>query len=67
MALTRIRIKKQVELRVEFVSMEDISVEIADITHEPYTVLRSKTKQVSELLGCTEEEAERLILDRLGA
>lgn len=34
---------------------------------DPYAVLRAKTMHMAELLGCTEADAERLILDRVGA
>ena len=33
---------------------------------DPYAVLRAKTVHMAELLGCSEQDAERLILDRVG-
>lgn len=66
MELKSVRIKRQVEIRVEFVSIEEAG-EVGDTTHEPYAMLRAKTKHLADLLDCTEAEAERLILDRLGA
>jgi hypothetical protein len=33
---------------------------------DPYAVLRAKTIHLAELLHCSEAEAERLILDRVG-
>ncbi|MDM0116904.1 hypothetical protein QTI66_32780 [Variovorax sp. J22R133] len=36
-------------------------------TPDPYAVLRAKTLHLAELLDCTEAEAERIILERLGS
>ena len=33
---------------------------------DPYAVLRAKTIHMAELLGCSEAEAERVILNRVG-
>ena len=59
--MKRITIKSFVE-----VSIEDIE-DTADTTWEPYPVLRAKTEHLAELLGCDEAQAERILLDRLGA
>lgn len=52
-------------VRAEFVSLEEIVTEFADTSTEPYEVLRRKTKNLASLLDCTEEEAERIILERM--
>jgi hypothetical protein len=59
--MKRITIKQFTE-----VSIEDIE-DTADTTWEPYAVLRAKTEHLAELLGCDEAQAERILLDRLGA
>ena len=59
--MKRITIKQFTE-----VSIEDIE-DTADTTWEPYAVLRAKTEDLAELLGCDEAQAERILLDRLGA
>lgn len=59
--MERITIKQFTE-----VSIEDIE-DTADTTWEPYAVLRAKTEHLAELLGCDEAQAERILLDRLGA
>ena len=59
--MKRITIKSCTE-----VSIEDIE-DTADTTWEPYAVLRAKTEHLAELLGCDEAQAERILLDRLGA
>ncbi len=59
--MRRITIKQFTEI-----SIEDIE-DTADTTWEPYAVLRAKTEHLAELLGCDEAQAERILLDRLGA
>ena len=59
--MKRITIKQFTEI-----SIEDIE-DTADTTWEPYAVLRAKTEHLAELLGCDEAQAERILLDRLGA
>ena len=59
--MKRITIKQFTE-----VSIEDIE-DTADTTWEPYAVLRAKTEHLAELLGCDEAQAERILLNRLGA
>ena len=59
--MKRITIKQFTE-----VSIEDVE-DTADTTWEPYAVLRAKTEHLAELLGCDEAQAERILLDRLGA
>lgn len=56
--------------RISFVQITEVSMtsvigtqlEMADDTHEPSNVLIRKIEQVAELLGCSEEEAQRLVL-----
>ena len=59
--MKRITIKQFTEI-----SIHDVE-EAADETYEPYAVLRAKTQHLAELLDCSEEIAERILLDRLGA
>lgn len=62
------KIKRYTEVRASFVSLEEITHELAeqaDTSTEPYEVLRRKTKNLASLLECSEAEAERLILERM--
>ena len=59
--MKRITIKQFTEI-----SITDVE-DTADETYEPYAVLRAKTEHLADLLGCSEAEAERILLDRLGA
>ena len=53
---------------IVIVSFEDLDDnELRQLTApDPYAVLRAKTEHLADLLGCTEQQAERLILDRIG-
>lgn len=56
--------------RIEVVSLTDHYDEQRDVpdhSTDPYVMLRRKTKGLAELLNCSEEEAERLILQRCDA
>lgn len=61
------RTSRLVRSEISFVSIEEVSEsELIELTApDPYAVLRAKTKQVAELLRCSEPEAERLILSRI--
>lgn len=56
----------RIHIRPVFIDIAEIE-DGPDDTYEPYAVLRAKTKHLAELLSCTEQEAERLILDRAGS
>lgn len=58
----RLKTKQRVEITI--VPLDDAR-ELADETYEPYAVLRAKSEMLAEFLGCTDDEAERLILDRV--
>lgn len=63
--MNRARISRQPSTIV-FVSINEVSDDVVDESSDPYAVLRAKTEHLAELLGCTEAEAERLVLDRIG-
>ena len=46
---------------------EEEQRDVPDSSLDPYAVLRAKTVGLADLLGCTEAEAERLILNRCDA
>lgn len=55
---------------VEFVSLTDLHEEqrdVVDHSTDPYVVLRRKTQGLAELLGCSEAEAQRMILEKCDA
>lgn len=49
---------------IAFVRIDD-QPEEASLEYEPSEVLQRKIEALSEILGCTEEEAERLFFERL--
>lgn len=61
---TRIKRQPAITMRVEFVSYNEIE-DGPDETYEPYTVLRAKSELLADFLGCTADQAERLILERI--
>ena len=44
---------------------EDVDANSVDERSDPYAVLRAKSELLAEFLGCTEDEAERVILNRV--
>lgn len=53
--------------KTEFTSLtsifdDNLDVDIADETHEPFNSLQVKISLLQEVLDCTEEEAERIAL-----
>lgn len=60
------RVRIHVRTQPAFITVDSVD-DLADESADPYAVLRAKTVHLAELLNCTEQEAERLILDRLGA
>ena len=61
---TRIKRQPFITIRVEFVSMDEIE-DSADEQYEPYAMLRAKAELLGDFLGCTADQAERLILKRI--
>ena len=61
---TRIKRQPAITMRVEFVSYDEIE-DGPDETYEPYAVLRAKAELLGDFLGCTADQAERLILERI--
>jgi hypothetical protein len=58
---------QKVKVRRQFVielSIDDVPDE-ASLEYEPYTVLTNKITALSDLLGCSEREAQRMILEML--
>ncbi len=61
----RVTIKREPQLQV--ISIEEMREEqrdIPDTSTDPYEVIRMRTKIVAHTLGCSEAEAERMVLDR---
>lgn len=59
-----VRIKKQ--LTIEVVGIQYVSEDELGESPDPYAELRAKIEALSEMLGCSEEDAERLLFNRLG-
>lgn len=58
-------IKRQRIERIEFVSLTSIieeQIDVSDDTHEPFNELTRRIELLAELLNCSEEEAEHLLL-----
>lgn len=66
MASRTVLIKRYVRsVRVTEVSLTSIheeQIDLADDEHEPTNVIDAKCEQLVDILGCTYEEAERLVL-----
>lgn len=65
MAKRTILIKRFNSIRITEVSMTSVigtQLEMADDTFEPSNVIQRKVEAVAELLGCTEAEAQRIVL-----
>ena len=48
---------------ISLTSVHEEQIDLADDEYEPSNMLIQKIEQVAELLGCTEAEAERIVLD----
>lgn len=58
-------IKRQVRVtEVSLTNILDEQIDVADDAFEPSNVIAAKCVQLMDLIGCTYEEAERLILAR---
>lgn len=58
-------IKRQRIERIELVSLTSIieeQIDVLDDTHEPFNELTRRIELLAELLNCSEEEAEHLLL-----
>lgn len=65
MAKRTILIKRFSSVRITEVSLTSIhdeQIDLADDTLEPSNVIQRKVEAVAELLGCTEAEAQRIVL-----
>ena len=66
MASRTVLIKRYVRsVRVTEISLTSIheeQIDLADDTFEPSNVIQRKVEAVAELLGCTEAEAQRIVL-----
>ena len=61
----RITIKREPQLQV--ISIEELHEQqrdVVDSSTDPYEVLRMRTKIIAHTLGCTEAEAERIVLGK---
>lgn len=58
-----VRIKPQPRLKVRFTEVEvDFGEDIADLDSEPSAVIGRKAEAMAELLGCSYEQAERIVI-----
>ncbi len=49
---------------VSLTSIHDEQIELADDEYEPTAVIGRKAEAIADVLGCTYEEAERIVLGR---
>ena len=66
MASRTILIKQFRSVRITEISLTSVheeQIDLADDEHEPSNVIQRKVEAVAELLGCTEAEAQRIVLD----
>ena len=47
---------------ISLTSAHEEQIDLADDTFEPSNVIQRKVEAVAELLGCTEAEAQRIVL-----
>ena len=67
MAKRTILIKQFRSVRITEISLTSVheeQIDLADDTFEPSNVIQRKVEAVAELLGCTEAEAQRIVLHR---
>ena len=58
-----VRIKPQPRLKVRFTEVEvDFNEDVVDLDSEPSAIIGRTAEAVAELLGCSYEEAERIVL-----
>lgn len=66
MAKRTILIKRFNSVRITEISLTSVheeQIDLADDSFEPSNVIQRKVEAVAELLGCTEAEAQRIVLD----
>lgn len=61
---TPVRIKPQPRAFVRVIEVSFDFDDVIDHESEPSEVISRKAEAISELLGCSYEEAERIVLDR---
>ena len=61
---TIVSIKFQRTQLVSLTSLYDSQQDVADDSSDPFNVINSKVDALCDLLGCTAEEAERIVLGR---
>lgn len=59
-----VRIHLRTEISYEEVRFEDVA-ETDAFAPDPYTVLRAKIEALASILDCTEEEAQRVLFERM--
>ena len=58
-----VRIKPQPRLKVRFTEVEvNFGEDAIDLNSEPTAIISRKAEAVAELLGCSYEQAERLVI-----
>ena len=60
-----VRIKPQPRLKVRITQVEfSLDEDAVDLDSEPSAIIGRKAEAIAELLGCSYEEAERIVLDK---
>ena len=49
---------------ISLTSIHDDQIDLADDEYEPSNVISRKAEAIADVLGCTYEEAERIVLER---
>lgn len=49
---------------ISLTSIHEEQIDLADDEYEPFNTLTRKIEQVAQLLDCSEEEAQRIVLSR---
>lgn len=49
-------------VEVSLTSIDEVSIDIADFDSEPSSIIGRKAEAVADLLGCSYEQAERLVI-----
>ena len=49
---------------ISLTSIRDEQIDLADDEYEPSNVIDRKAEAIADVLGCTYEEAERIVLER---
>ena len=60
-----VTIKRQPRMQVRFTRIEfSLDEDAVDLDSEPSAIIGRKAEAIAELLGCSYEEAERIVLDK---